>query len=233
MLCLPLISFFMIYFFGHYLGRSGSLIFSIVNISITNIFSLFIFILVCLNDFMLNLSICNWIHLLTFDVQWLFSVDMLSISMVYVVTFISLFVHLYSIDYMYGDPNRSLFLGYLSLFTFFMLLLVCSVNLFIFFLSWEGVGICSYLLINFWNTRILATQSAIKALLVNRVSDLFLFIGLLEISLNINSVDLVLAEVCNYLFSGDIIVLGYTQGICCLFLLVGVVGKSAQLFLHT
>lgn len=233
MLFLPLISFFVICFFSYYFGRSGSLVFSIINISIINIFSLCIFFFVLLNNFSLNLYISGWIYLLTFDASWLFNIDILSISMSYVITLISLFVHLYSVDYMYGDPNRSLFLGYLSLFTFFMLLLVCSANLFVFFLSWEGVGICSYLLINFWNTRVLATQSALKALLVNRVSDLFLFIGLLEVSIFINSVNINLMEICNPLCGVDLVNLGNIRGLCCLFLFIGVVGKSAQLFLHT
>jgi len=126
-----------------------------------------------------------------------------------------------------------MFLGYLSLFTFFMLLLVCSGNLFIFFVSWEGVGICSYLLINFWNSRVLASQSAIKALLVNKISDLFLLIGILLLVFLYNTVDFSILELC---ISCSIIYVVCNVSIhitCCLFLFIGVIGKSAQLLLHT
>ena len=235
MLFLPLLSFLIICFFSSYLGRGGVLLFSLLNMSIINLISFSLFILILLNNYCIYLNMNYWMYFVQFDTSWVFSIDLLSISMSFVVTLISLFVHIYSVDYMYSDPNRSLFLGYLSLFTFFMLLLVCSGNLFIFFLSWEGVGICSYLLINFWNTRVLATQSAIKALLVNRVSDLFLFIGLLELSILNSSAEISVLEILTYIsYDGSLNDSSINmQLLCSLFLFIGVVGKSAQLFLHT
>lgn len=236
-LLLPLLSFFIIFMWGNYLGRNGVLVYSLLNMSIVNIISLFMFLLLFVNNCSLYVVFGNWFTFLHFDTLWLFRMDLLSVSMVFVVSIISLFVHIYSVDYMYSDPNRSLFLGYLSLFTFFMVILVCSGNLFLFFLSWEGVGICSYLLINFWNSRIIATQSAIKALLVNRISDLFFFVGLLQLSMLYGSVDFGILEMCIYLSGAENVVIlsGYfnAQHICCTLLFIGVVGKSSQLFLHT
>lgn len=95
--------------------------------------------------------------------------------MLIVVTFISTLVHLYSVEYMAHDPHLVRFMSYLSLFTFFMLVLITANNFFQLFVGWEGVGLCSYLLINFWFTRIQANKAAIKAMLVNRVGDFFCF----------------------------------------------------------
>jgi len=104
----------------------------------------------------------NWIQL---TANFIF--DELSLFMFFLVIGVSLSVHLYSIEYMHQDPERNLFLGYLSLFTFFMLILVSSGNLVQFFIGWEGIGMCSYLLINFWYMRVEANKAAIKAVVVN------------------------------------------------------------------
>jgi len=95
-----------------------------------------------------------------------------------VVTFISLLVHFYSVDYMGQDPHFPRFMSYLSLFTFFMLILVSADNFVQLFMGWEGVGLCSYLLISFWYTRIQANKAAIKALIVNRIGDFSLIMGI-------------------------------------------------------
>ena len=235
MLLLPLISFIIISFYGTYLGRIGVLLYAIVNISVLNLLSFLLLLIFLVDEYCIFLTCGSWLRFEFFDVKWMYSIDLLAVSMSYVITLISMFVHLYSIDYMYGDPNRSLFLGYLSLFTFFMLLLVCSGNLFLFFLSWEGVGICSYLLINFWNTRVLATQSAIKALLVNRVSDLFLLVGFAELSLYYSTSDICAMDGATSHYIPHSFIVGFFDfsTFTCLCLLLGVVGKSAQLFLHT
>ena len=95
--------------------------------------------------------------------------------MLFVVTFISTLVHLYSTEYMAEDPHLPRFMSYLSLFTFFMLILVTSNNFLQMFVGWEGVGLSSFLLINFWFTRIQANKAAMKAMIVNRVIVIFLF----------------------------------------------------------
>jgi len=93
--------------------------------------------------------------------------------MLIIVTGISSFVHLYSLGYMSHDPHLSRFISYLSLFTFFMLVLVTSDNFVQLFIGWEGVGLCSFLLINFWYTRLLANKAALKAMIMNRIADVF------------------------------------------------------------
>lgn len=156
--------------------------------------------------------------------------------MLIVVSFISLLVHIYSIDYMKTDPHFPRFLAFLSIFTFFMLVLVTSGNLLQLFLGWEGVGLASYLLINFWFTRLSANKAALKALIVNRIGDLGILMAILLIiflfggTLDFNLIFSVTPFFSNYHFSyfnfHALTVIGF-------FLVVGAIGKSAQLGLHT
>lgn len=113
----------------------------------------------------------HWIHVGNFKVDWTFLIDGLSLTMIVLIYFISLCVILFSIQYMKGDANFNKFFGYLNLFIFFMLFLVTSSNFITFFLGWEGVGLTSYLLISFWNLRLEAGRSALKAIIYNRVGD--------------------------------------------------------------
>jgi len=115
------------------------------------------------------------LELLSFDFGGFY--DTLTAIMLCVVTFISLAVHTYSLEYMKNDMHLQRFLAYLSLFTFFMIVLVTANNFIQLFLGWEGIGLCSYLLINFWFTRIQANKAAIKAVLVNRIGDTALAIA--------------------------------------------------------
>jgi NADH:ubiquinone oxidoreductase subunit 5 (subunit L)/multisubunit Na+/H+ antiporter MnhA subunit len=116
-----------------------------------------------------------------FDISWGFMFDTLTVLMLVVVTTVSTIVHCYSIGYMESDPHISRFFSYLSLFTFFMIILVTADNLVQMFVGWEGVGLCSYLLINFWHTRLQANKAAIKAVIVNRVGDFGLVLGMLGV----------------------------------------------------
>jgi len=109
--------------------------------------------------------------------------------MLIVVVTVSTVVHVYSTDYMYYDPHIIRFMAYLSLFTAFMLILIFSSNMIGLFLGWEGVGLCSYLLISFWFTRINAVKSATKAIIVNRVGDVGLTIGLCLVFMMFQSTD--------------------------------------------
>jgi NADH-ubiquinone oxidoreductase chain 5 len=163
--------------------------------------------------------------------------DSLTVVMLVVVTFISSLVHLYSTEYMINDPHLSRFMSYLSLFTFFMLILVSADNYVQMFVGWEGIGLCSYLLINFWFTRIQANKAAVKAMLMNRVGDFGLALGLLLLFTNFQSFDycVVFGLVLKY---QNFVVnfLGFEVAlltVLAVLLFVGAVGKSAQLFLHT
>jgi len=115
--------------------------------------------------------------------------DSLTVIMCVTVTFISCLVHVYSIEYMNHDPHLARFMSYLSLFTFFMLVLISADNFLQMFVGWEGVGLCSYLLINFWFTRIQANKAAIKAMFLNRVGDFSLLIGIFLIFITFKSVN--------------------------------------------
>ena len=126
----------------------------------------------------------EWICSDFLKINWFFKFDCLTLVMLIVVTFISTLVHLYSIDYMEHDPHLVRFMSFLSLFTFLMLILVTANNFIQMFVGWEGVGLSSYFLINFWFTRIQANKAAIKAMLVNRVGDFFLLIGVFSIFFN-------------------------------------------------
>ena len=178
---LPLISAFVAGFCGRWLGKKGASWFTTILLGITFLLSCFIFYEVCLYRVPCYINIFPWIQIDNLIVNWGFLFDNLTASMLIVVNSISFLVHLYSIDYMSEDPHRSRFMSYLSLFTFFMIMLVTSNNLIQLFFGWEGVGLASYLLINFWFTRLQANKSAMKAMIVNKVGDFALGIALLSI----------------------------------------------------
>ena len=120
------------------------------------------------------IKLCDWIVSTTIHISWGFTFDTLSVLMLFVILSISTAVHVYSLEYMGEDPFIKRFISYLSLFTFFMIILVTGDNLLQMFVGWEGVGLCSYLLINYWSTRILANKAAMTAVIANRVGDIFL-----------------------------------------------------------
>ena len=157
--------------------------------------------------------------------------------MLLVVNIVSGLVHLYSTDYMSHDPHLPRFMAYLSLFTFFMLLLITGDNFVILFLGWEGVGICSYLLISFWYTRIQANKAAIKALIVNRIADFALTIGMVAIYFVFRSFDFhVVFPLAPFFVNSTFVFCSYelpALNVICSLLFIGAMGKSAQIGLHT
>jgi NADH-ubiquinone oxidoreductase chain 5 len=183
------------------------------------------------------ISLGNWIDVELFTVDWNFYIDNLTATMLIVVGTISFLVHLYSTEYMANDPHVSRFMSYLSLFTFFMIILVTGDNFIILFLGWEGVGLCSYLLISFWFTRLQANKSAIKALIVNRISDFALTIGIIGIFYVFRTVDFATVFALAPIYANETFVfLGYDVSIMStlsLLLFIGAMGKSAQIGLHT
>ena len=156
--------------------------------------------------------------------------------MLIVVNTVSLLVHIYSIGYMQGDPSFVRFMSYLSLFTFFMLMLVTSNNLVQLFFGWEGVGLASYLLINFWYTRIEANKSAMKAIIVNRVADFALAIGIFYIYHVFKSLDFNVIFSCIPHMYLDSSYFGFVTlnsiDVIGVLLFIGAVGKSAQISLY-
>lgn len=235
-LLLPLLSALFCNIFGRFLIKEGSAILSTSCLLITFLVSSFAFYYVAIAHNLVNLTLSKWMISGVFFINWGIYLDTLTVVMLVVVTSISTLVHFYSIGYMGEDPHFSRFMSYLSLFTFFMLTLVVSDNFAQMFVGWEGVGLCSYLLINFWNTRIQANKAAIKAMLVNRVGDFGLTLGILCIFVIFKCVNYstVFSIVYNYLNVSILIGNTYFNAldvICCL-LFIGAIGKSAQIGLH-
>jgi proton-translocating NADH-quinone oxidoreductase chain L len=169
--------------------------------------------------------------------SWIFYLDPLILLMITVVILISFFVHLYSIDYMNGDSSFIRFFILILLFTFFMIFLLSGENFFQLFIGWEGVGLCPYFLINFWNYRLAANKSAIKALIINRFGDVGLIIGIAILYKYSGNIEYNLVFLLTPYFVNLFIFLFnyffYYILIVTIFLFFGVMGKSAQLGLHT
>lgn len=234
---LPFFSFLTIALFGRHLGIIGSSIISVICLLFTVIYSFVLLNFIILQHQTKIITLGNWFEVALFKVDWSFIFDPLSVIMLFTVSFISLFVHIYSISYLEGDPHIIRFLSYLNLFTFFMLFLVVSNNLVLFFFGWEGIGLTSYLLINFWHTRINANKAAIKAILVNRIGDFGFLLGLTLTytvfgSVDFNVIFALAPYIQNYLFNVLTFNFEILNVICFCFVL-GLMGKSAQLGLHT
>lgn len=167
-LILPLLGSILAGLCGRYFGREGSAFLSTLTLFLSWILSLFIFYEVGICHSIVDIKLYQWFIIDIYQINIGLLFDALSGTMIVVVTSISMLVHLYSTGYMSHDPHLSRFMSYLSLFTFFMLILVTASNFFQLFVGWEGVGLCSYLLINFWYTRILANKAALKAMIMNR-----------------------------------------------------------------
>ena len=192
-----------------------------------------------LHGTVVHVTLMPWIESERLSVQWGFLFDSLTCVMLRVVRTVSTLVHLYSIEYMRHDPHHQRFMSYLSLFTFFMLILITADNYLQMFVGWEGVGLCSYLLINFWSTRLQANKAAIKAMLVNRVGDVGLALGMCAIYLVFHSLDYATVFSCAAALSSThvSILAGLLNpsalDLIGILLFIGAVGKSAQLGLHT
>jgi NADH-ubiquinone oxidoreductase chain 5 len=239
---LPLIGSIIGGLFGRLLGPSGSAIITITGVVTTAILSIIAAYEVGISGSPCYIKVGDWINVEMFDANWGFQFDSVTTSMLVLVSIVSSLVHIYSTGYMSHDPHQSRFYAYLSLFTFFMLILVTGDNLISLFLGWEGVGLCSYLLINFWFTRIQANKAAMKAMIVNRIGDWGFALGIIGVFYLFKSVEystifamVPLMSVTENVISIDSLTLsGSTMlTIVSLFLFVGAVGKSAQIGLHT
>ncbi len=184
-----------------------------------------------------NVELFTWVSSGTLEFAWALRGDSLALIMLLMVTWISSMIHIYSIGYMSHDKSIPRFMAYLSLFTFFMLMLVTSNNLLQLFFGWEGVGLASYLLIGFWYEKPAACAAAIKAFVVNRVGDFGFVLGIFATFVLFDSIsfDTIFglaegkSQATISVFGGDF----HALTVICLFLFVGAMGKSAQLGLHT
>jgi proton-translocating NADH-quinone oxidoreductase chain L len=233
---LPLLGFFSGSLFGRFLG-SGTCYITTGSVFLALLLSLSLFYNVVSSGVVYKLTMGDWIVVDSLNISWSFCFDSLTSIMLIVVTFISTLVHLYSTEYMEYDPHLPRFMSYLSLFTFFMLILITANNFLQMFVGWEGVGLSSYLLINFWFTRIQANKAAIKAMLINRVGDFALLLAIFAIYFVFNSLDYDTVFSLTPLMLDYKILIGGVKipalDMICLLLFFGAMGKSAQLGLHT
>jgi len=184
-----------------------------------------------------KVPLATWIDSGDFTTSWTLRVDALTAVMLVVVTFVSAAVHVYSVGYMSHDPHPQRFMAYLSLFTFFMLMLVTADDFLQLFLGWEGVGLSSYLLIGFWFEKPAPCAAAIKAFLVNRIGDIGFALGICAVFVLFGTVkfDAVFANASGaadltlHFMGMDFPALTVT----CILLFIGAMGKSAQVPLHT
>lgn len=223
---LPLLSSIVVGFLGRKIGVQGTYIISVWSIFLATLLGYLCFYEVVLCQSPVSLCLFHWIGSDSLSLDWEFQFDELTVSMLVPVLTVSSCVHLYSVTYMKTDPHNPRFFSYLSLFTFFMILLVSGDNYLILFLGWEGVGIMSFLLISFWFTRVQAAKSAMSAILYNRVGDLFFIMGMVILLVSVGSLKFsIVYSMVPYLNKTIL----FLVGIC---FLLAAMGKSAQLGLH-
>lgn len=234
---LPLLGSVLAGLWGRLLGRSGAALVSTLSVGLTCLFSWIAFYEVGICESPVYVTLLPWIDSGMLTANWGFLFDSLTVVMLIVITTVSFLVHLYSTSYMSEDPHLPRFMSYLSFFTFFMLMLVTADNFVQMFFGWEGVGLCSYLLINFWFTRLQANKAAIKAMIMNRIGDFGLSLGMMAIFAVFQALDFSTVFATAPLFvQQDFHFLGMNVDLLtlvCLLLFVGSIGKSAQLGLHT
>ena len=223
---LPLLGSIVAGLFGRKVGITGAHIITCMSVVITTILAVITFFEVGFNNIPVIINIGRWVDVESLYVLWSFRFDSLTVSMLLPVLIVSSLVHIYSISYMSHDPHNQRFFSYLSLFTFMMIILVTGNNYLIMFVGWEGVGVCSYLLVNFWFTRIAANQSSLSALLTNRVGDCLLTVGMFTIIWSFGNIDYSTVFSLAPYYNENIITI---IGVC---LLIGATAKSSQVGLH-
>lgn len=250
----PLVGFFISFFLGKIIGKTGASIITTTFIYITMILSIYIFYQTVVLKEIYYVDLCDWVSSYYINIRWALQFDLLTATMLLVVNIVSFCTHLYSVEYMEGDPYKVRFMSYLSLFTFFMIILITASNLFQLFVGWEGVGICSYLLINFWFHRIQANKAALMAVMTNKVGDVALLAGFCVLLYHFKTLDYGLLfslatdslfelnelQIANIKINEQVVNIAnetisnsknYVSIICILFI-IGAIGKSAQLGLH-
>ena len=233
---LPLISGIFNGVFCKKLSNNQASFTAIIPIILSAVCASYVFVVAGINKETIHIIITKWINIELISVSWAIYVDQLTAIMFILVTFVSAIVHLYSLGYMKDDKNLPKFLSYLSLFTFFMLALVSADNFLQLFFGWEGVGLCSYLLIGYYYQKDSANNAAVKAFIVNRIGDFAFIIGIVITLIYASTVEFsgVFGQ-SQDLANTAITILGYefkVLDIICLMLFIGCTGKSAQIGMH-
>jgi len=214
-------------FLGRKLGVTGSHIITCTCLIISSILITIAFYEVGICGSPVTIKLFSWIDSEFMSISWEFLFDQLTVSLSLAVIYCSTLIHIYSVDYLSNDPHNQRFFSYLSLFTFFMLFLVSAGNYFVMFIGWEGIGIVSYLLINFYFTRIQSNKAAILALTMNRVGDFGLSIAFFALFAVFGSLNFAtIYSLAPFINETAITIIA-------LLLLTGAAAKSSQLGLHS
>ena len=226
----PLVGFLINVFFGKNLGKTVSGALGTLTVLVSFIATCFFFSTVSSSKEAIQISLFDWIQIGTFKIDLGFLIDQLSVLWLLFVTGIGSLIHLYSISYMHDDENMHKFFAYLNLFVFFMITLVIGSNLLVLFIGWEGVGLCSYLLIGFWYKNQDYNDAAKKAFIMNRIGDLGLLIGIFILGRQFNTLDYTSLKT---IISGASELNLYAVAVAAFALFIGACGKSAQIPLYT
>ncbi len=224
----PFVGFLLNVFFGKQLGKTGSGVLGTLAVVTSFAVSVLFFIDLQSTGKSVSVPLFDWIQLQAITIKFGFLFDQLSVLWLLFVTGIGSLIHLYSISYMHEDENMHKFFAYLNLFVFFMITLVVGSNLVVMFIGWEGVGLCSYLLIGFWHSNQEYNDAAKKAFIMNRIGDLGLLIGIFILASMFSTLDF--AGLQTALAGGTPSTL---LSIAALALFIGACGKSAQIPLYT
>jgi len=237
-LIIPLIAGVLAGFFGKTIGKTFTNGVTILGVLISLLISIYLLVSILANPkLVFNQNVYTWLSIGSYKLSIGLLVDNLTVSMMIVVNFVSLMVHIYTIGYMDKDPGYHRFFCYISLFTFAMLSLVMSNNFLQLFFGWEAVGVMSYLLIGFWYTKESAIKANFKAFIINRIGDMFLILGIallfsvfgtLDYAHIFNNAESITSNTINLSSSLEI----SSLTLACLFLFGGAMGKSAQMPLH-
>ncbi|HLA56824.1 MAG TPA: NADH-quinone oxidoreductase subunit L [Flavobacterium sp.] len=231
LLLAPFLGFLFNVFFGKAVGKSVSGIVGTLSVVVSFAVTLYFFLQVNQTGKPISVSLFDWISFRDFNVNFGILLDQLSLLWLLFVTGIGSLIHLYSIGYMHDDENMHKFFAYLNLFIFFMVTLVTGSNLLVMFIGWEGVGLCSYLLIGFWYKNTEYNNAAKKAFIMNRIGDLGFLIGIFIIASLYTTLDY--GQLKELIVGGTNGGNTYWIGAACLALFIGACGKSAQIPLYT
>jgi NADH-quinone oxidoreductase subunit L len=211
---------------GHTYTKERAHLIAIGAVGASFLLSLMAFLAIATGTPATTLTLYEWIAVANFRVNIAFLIDPLAAIMLMVVTGVGLLVHIYSSGYMHGDEGYPRYFTYLNLFMFSMLILILADNYLLMFVGWEGVGLCSYLLIGYWYKRPSATNAGNKAFIVNRIGDAGFLLGIFTIFVTYGSLSY--AEVFSHAgIASESVATAIT-----LFLFIGAMGKSAQVPLY-
>ena len=225
----PFVGFLFNIFFGNKISKGMAGVVGTLTVVFSFLLTLCFFSQLLQTGKAIEISLFDWISIGKLNIDFGIVLDQLSLLWLLFVTGIGSLIHLYSISYMHDDENMSKFFAYLNLFVFFMITLVIGNNLLVMFIGWEGVGLCSYLLIGFWYKNQAYNDAAKKAFIMNRIGDLGFLIGIFILASQFATLNF--SEIQTAIATGQVNT--SALGIAALCLFIGATGKSAQLPLYT